>query len=562
MKQLSILLIQILVGYVVLFGQNPILPAAQQIDWSIAGIPGGIPNYPVSLNVKDFGAVGDGVTDDLAAFQAAVSATPNNTALFVPAGTYRMNGTLVLNNSHMVLRGDCPASSTKLKFYLSNNQNAIQIASSNSTVPVPVLNNSLPKGTTAFQVSNITGFTVGNYAEIWQDNDPTLMYTNPAWNVAEGQTAVGQLFKVVSVNGNTVVMDRPLHITYNKSLNPVIRPMNNMRKYIGVEQLFIEQVTPGGYNINFGHGAHCWARNVESKMCNRAHFHLYQNIGCEIRDCYAYESHDYGPGGRGYGIVSGRHSTNHLFENNVFRKLRHAMIVSKGVTGCVFGYNFSIDQTWQFNHQAADLSLHGHYPNMNLFEGNIVEYAHNSDYWGPSGPGNTIFRNRIFVTNIRVSDASHNQNIVGNEILNGTLIVDSGVYNTWLKANNVQGTIQNPVSGTISPSLYHNSAPDFLNGYPFPPIGPEYPINSHSIPAKDRYYSGNPMQVPSCPCYLNLTANNLNGVYESSRFIESTGTVQNGSNATFDAGETVELKPGFEVKAGGTFHGLIDGCDD
>jgi len=387
------------------------------------------------------------------------------------------------------------------------------------------------------------------------------MYTRPDWNSPDGQTAVGQVFKVVSVNGNTVVMDRPLHINYNTSLNPVMRPMNNMRLYVGVENLFIEQLTPGGYTISFVNAAHCWVRNVESKMCNRAHFYTHRTLGCEIRDSYAYESHDYGPGGRGYGIVSGRHSTNNLFENNVFRKLRHAMIVSKGVTGCVFGYNFSIDQHWQFAHQAADLSLHGHYPNMNLFEGNIVEFAHNSDYWGPSGPGNTLFRNRVYVTNIKVSDQSHTQNFVGNEILNGYLVVDAGVNNTLLKANNVQGTIQNPVGGSISPSLYRSTAPHFLNGYPFPPIGPEYVINSHSIPAKDRYYAGTPMNVPSCACHLNLPGVNLNGVYNSSHIIESTGKVQNGADATFDAGYRIDLKPGFEVKSGSMFQGFIDGCD-
>jgi len=126
----------------------------------------------------------------------------------------------------------------------------------------------------------------------------------------------------------------------------------------------------------------------------------------------------------------------------------------------------------------------------------------------------------------------------------------------------VQGTIQNPVSGSISPSLYHNSAPGFLAGYPFPPIGPEYPINSYSIPARDRYLAGTPLEVPTCLCYQNLTSNNLNGNYISSHEIESTGKVQSGSNTVFDAGYKVDLKPGFEVKAGGEFEGFIDGCDD
>ena len=43
-------------------------------------------------SVKDFGAVGDGVTDDTAAFTAAIAASPTGVA--VPAGSYKITGTI------------------------------------------------------------------------------------------------------------------------------------------------------------------------------------------------------------------------------------------------------------------------------------------------------------------------------------------------------------------------------------------------------------------------------------------------------------------------------------
>jgi hypothetical protein len=48
------------------------------------------------INIKDFGAVGDGVADDTAAIQAAINATlvPSGGSLYFPTGTYRITASL------------------------------------------------------------------------------------------------------------------------------------------------------------------------------------------------------------------------------------------------------------------------------------------------------------------------------------------------------------------------------------------------------------------------------------------------------------------------------------
>ena len=45
------------------------------------------------VNIKDFGAVGDGVTDDRAAIQAAVdhAVTKKQSGILIPSGTYRVS---------------------------------------------------------------------------------------------------------------------------------------------------------------------------------------------------------------------------------------------------------------------------------------------------------------------------------------------------------------------------------------------------------------------------------------------------------------------------------------
>ena len=53
---------------------------------SVSGYAAGeapLPNDPASSNVKDFGAVGDGITDDTTAF---ISAIMNGGVIYIPPG--------------------------------------------------------------------------------------------------------------------------------------------------------------------------------------------------------------------------------------------------------------------------------------------------------------------------------------------------------------------------------------------------------------------------------------------------------------------------------------------
>ncbi len=60
-----------------------------------------------TVSVKDFGAVGDGVTDDSAAFIAARAAA-NGKRIYAPAGTYKLNQ-VVTGSTDLIFEGDGPS---------------------------------------------------------------------------------------------------------------------------------------------------------------------------------------------------------------------------------------------------------------------------------------------------------------------------------------------------------------------------------------------------------------------------------------------------------------------
>lgn len=62
---------------------------------------------PLTLNVRDFGAYGDGVHDDTSAIQAAILCCPPNARVYVGEGTYLVTALFLKSNMTLELDEDC-----------------------------------------------------------------------------------------------------------------------------------------------------------------------------------------------------------------------------------------------------------------------------------------------------------------------------------------------------------------------------------------------------------------------------------------------------------------------
>jgi hypothetical protein len=271
-----------------------------------------------------------------------------------------------------------------------------------------------------------------------------------------------------------------------------------MTQRVGIEDLHVERIDDGSANIRLGGLAWCWIRGVESEMAGTTHVDTLDLYQCEFRNSYFHHAHGYGNGGQGYGVALWRGATRCLVENNIFRSLRHGMLLFMGAAGNVIGYNYSREprNAPGDDFVQADVSFHGHYPSHNLIEGNVVQKITVSDWWGPAGPGNTLLRNCVQAKGILVDDASHGQNILGNFLAPGTDIwIDDSVRDTFVHGNVINGVVQwdSDTPDHESPaSLYLPFAPDFFEGLEWPAIGPD--VNSGcSNPALKRWQDGKPV---------------------------------------------------------------------
>ena len=129
------------------------------------------------VNVLDYGAKGDGITDDTSAIQAAIDDAVNNT-LYFPAGTYYYTSLLTISNP-MTITGDGYGSQLKPNTPSGNN---IRINASNVLVEKIRMEGTSPGGFAVGYSGAVTNVTFQNcffkdidqVIWIWTANDVTV----------------------------------------------------------------------------------------------------------------------------------------------------------------------------------------------------------------------------------------------------------------------------------------------------------------------------------------------------------------------------------------------------
>jgi len=480
-----------------------VIPVSRQVNWSDALHSYDMAVPVTELSVMDYGATGNGTTNDQPAVMSALAALNGHLGyVYFPPGNYKLTSPITLPDS-AILKGSSSDSSVLQFNFGGASYDCIVMAGSFNPLLVQI-NGGYAKGNDWIITDSAFLFNTADYTEIIENNG--------SWDdvpISWAANSVGQIVQVESVNGDTIFLVSPLRITYEAALNPRIRKITP-RVNAGVECLKLKRLdqASAGANIVINYAANCQVRGVESDVSISAHVDIFYSTRILVEGCYFHHSFLYdGASKHGYGVTLNSHSGECLVTNNIFWYLRHAMMAKTGANGNVFSYNYSyeVHRSEPISNYGGDISLHGHYAYANLFEGNIVQNIMIDHAWGPSGPYNTIFRNRaelygiIFTSgNPTTSDSQH---IVGNDvtsILGSYSITGTGHIQ---HGNNIRGTIRPTGTGTLTDTSYYIDVEPVFWSIPdtWPSLGIPNTLGAGSNPARNRWNQGGTLTI--CPLY-------------------------------------------------------------
>lgn len=260
-------------------------------------------------NVLDFGAKGDGVTNDAAAIQAAIDAMASiGGELFFPPGTYKITSPLVktfADGINFSIRGY----GAKIDATALTTGNAIELGGSRvSSTP---LGGNVSKNSDTFTVTSATGITAGRIL---------LITSTDLWNPTRPYYYKGELALVEKIVSTTVTNSNPLYDGYTAATTTV--HLLNMPQ-ITVEGLEIE------CNADMTALQILYARNPVVRGCKvhgsrYAGIYIGYNLGGIADSNFVYDVWNGVVTGTSYGIIVGTGQGSKVV-NNTINNARHAI---------------------------------------------------------------------------------------------------------------------------------------------------------------------------------------------------------------------------------------------
>lgn len=399
------------------FGQlwSGILSPSRAVDWSNAGVPGGIP----SGSWTQCGAtIAAGAS--AASINSAIAACGSNQYVQLSAGTYNLSTGLALK-SKVALRG-AGADSTFLIFSGSNSCDgeyaSVCMASADVNYwggPSNLANwtSGYSPGTASIVLDSVKNLAVGTPLTLDQMDDTSdtgdifVCYTPQGTCSTDGDNggferagrSQEQVVTVTSISGAgpyTVGISPGIYMpNWAAGKSPQAWWPTSPIINAGVENLSIDNTNSGSLEgVGIFNCSGCWVSGIRSIDAGRSNVMAWQSPHTTVQNSYFYRTAH--QASSSYGLEL-NNSSDSLAQNNIFQQLSVPYVNNGTCSGCVFSYNFSIDNLYDsgggvYNYQMQDWFPHVAGDDHILAEGNQGAGMYSDNFHG-THQFQTVFRN-------------------------------------------------------------------------------------------------------------------------------------------------------------------------
>ena len=580
------------------------IPSDCQIDWRVAGL---LPNTPSAAdNIYNIDDESGNDDERIASALLKAKNASGTSIIYFPSRNYCFTKPINLkyhsdptkNGSNIIFQGEGP-DQTILNFTVTRDSACFNIIGQTSGSTLDLYDDVIMK--TKSLRGSLGTLSVGNWIHLCEYS----FDDNYSGNGYVGQ--INRIESVIPIGFDMTYEASKTYLEENDLWVQKILPITN----VGIENLKILRLDTQksqcyhygeGNNINFNYAVNCWVKGIEMEYSCRHHIVVSRSSHIEFSGCYIHHARGYGSESYGNGTVLGASTTNCLIENNIFKHLRHAMMVGQGANSNVIIYNFSTEQIARFHatdpceegtdYPDSDLCLHGRYPYSNLFEHNSVEFIEADDTHGLNGPYNVFFRNCVYdYHKLNILDEigwgeidlyySPNTAVLGSEIkFNGVSLIcrddgepdertsfsieGYGIISSVLVSYSVLDIYMALTSTLDDVSYYYSSIPDFVLDSPgsvsFPSIGPEAPLygdpttTNHDIPAGNRNDTNDKIYLPDPTAKALTTSGSLpySQTWSGTHTLTGDITIPSGMTLTIEPGTFVSIPSGKKITVQGT----------
>lgn len=432
------------------FGQawSGILAPARAVDWTQAGISGGIPSSAWTQCGSTLSAGASTTT-----VQNAINACTANHYVQFGSGTFTLSASWHVNSSSIELRGNGPT----LTNIVLNGFNILfgdgpgNQGSTPSGLTVTNLS-TLTQGSTVLTVASTAGISAPSVAMIYEANDSyvnptgnegnqnaTMCPSSPGLNFFGCSTrSMSEMHRITAVNSgsNQITIAEGLSKDYSGGLSPQVFFWSTSGPTFsdGIQNLKVDagSSTVSDFGVAFVFCHQCWARNITVINGHRGAIYGLYSYQLEWRDNYVSESNTAGAPTE-YGFECDRCSLGKIENNVVFGTT--SPVVLEATYGMVVGYNYTLNTAT--DNLFPTLDTHLSHNSFILYEGNATSFidwdfthgsaSHGSHFrnflWG-NNPNKTNFRTPI---NFDAFDRYMNvvNNVLGDPTLHTQYVCDN-----------------------------------------------------------------------------------------------------------------------------------------